>query len=47
MNMEDVLDQYEQSYDPDHPLICMDEMPCQLIGDILVPVPLNQEDLRG
>jgi hypothetical protein len=39
MHMEDVLDQYEQPYDPKHPLICMDEMPCQLIGDVLVPVP--------
>jgi len=39
MRMEDVLDQYEKPYDPKHPLICMDEMPCQLIGDILVPVP--------
>jgi hypothetical protein len=37
--MEDILDQYEQSYDLDHPLICMDEMPCQLIGDVLVPIP--------
>ena len=36
--MEDVLDQYELPYDPKHPLICMDEMPCQLIGDVLVPV---------
>jgi hypothetical protein len=36
--MEDVLDQYEQPYDSKHPLICMDEMPCQLIGDVLVPV---------
>lgn len=39
MHMEDVLDQYEQPYDPKHPLICMDEMPCQLIDNILVPVP--------
>ncbi len=39
MRMEDVLDQYEQPYDPKHPLICMDEMPCQLIDDVLVPVP--------
>ncbi len=38
MRMEDVLDQYEQPYDPKHPLICMDEMPCQLIDDVLVPV---------
>ncbi len=39
MRMEDVLDQYEQPYDPKHPLICLDEMPCQLIDNILVPVP--------
>lgn len=38
MHMEDVLNQYEQSYDPKHPLICMDEMPCQLIDNILTPV---------
>ena len=39
MHMEDVLDQYEQPYDPKHPLVCIDEMPCQLIDDVLVPVP--------
>jgi hypothetical protein len=39
MRMEDVLDQDEQPYDPKHPLICMDEMPCQLIGNVLVPIP--------
>ncbi len=39
--MEDVLDQYEQPYDPKHPLICFDERPCQLIGDVLVPVPMK------
>lgn len=38
MHMEDVLDQYEQLHDPKHPLICMDEMPCQLIDNVLVPV---------
>lgn len=39
--MEDVLDQYEQPYDPKHPLICFDERPCQLIGDIIVPIPMK------
>jgi hypothetical protein len=39
MRMDDVLDQYEQSHNPKHPLICMDEMPCQLIDDVLVPIP--------
>ncbi len=37
--MEDVLNQYEQPYDPLHPLICLDEMPFQLIDNILVPIP--------
>jgi hypothetical protein len=39
--MEDVLDQYEQPYDPKHPLICFDERPCQLIDDVLVPIPMK------
>ncbi len=37
--MENILYQYEQPYDPLHPLICLDEMPFQLIDNILVPVP--------
>ena len=39
--MEDVLEQYAQPYDPHHPLICFDERPCQLLGDILVPLPMK------
>jgi len=39
--MEDVLDQYEQLYDPTHPLICFDERPCQLIDDVLVPISMK------
>ena len=35
--MEDILHLYEQPYDPTRPLICFDERPCQLIGDVLVP----------
>lgn len=31
--MEDVLDQYERSYDPQHPLICFDEGLKQLIEE--------------
>ena len=31
--MEDVLDVYMRPIDPDYPLICMDEMPKQLLGD--------------
>jgi hypothetical protein len=39
--MEDVLDLYEQPYDPKHPVICFDERPCQLIGDAIVPIPIK------
>jgi hypothetical protein len=39
--MEDVLDQYAQPYNPRHPLLCFDERPCQLLGDILVPLPMK------
>lgn len=40
-HMEDVLDLYEQPYDPKHPVICFDERPCQLIGDAIIPIPIK------
>jgi len=39
--MEDVLDLYEQPYDPKHLVICFDERPCQLIGDAIIPIPIK------
>ena len=39
--MEDVLDQYARPYDPLNPLLCYDERPCQLLGDVLVPLPMQ------
>ena len=37
--MEDVLQVYEQPYDPLWPLICFDERPCFLIEDIgIIPM---------
>jgi hypothetical protein len=39
--MEDLLRLYELPYDPKRPLICVDERPCQLIDDILVPLPME------
>jgi hypothetical protein len=39
--MEQVLDVYEQEYDKNRPVLCFDERPCQLIGDILVPLPMK------
>jgi len=37
--MEDVLDVYTQPFDPKRPLVCMDEMPRQLIGEVRSPLP--------
>ena len=39
--MEDVLDLYEEEYDPLRPVVCFDEKPCQLIGDVQVPIPAS------
>ncbi len=39
--MEDVLGVYERPYDPKRPLLCIDERPCQLIDDVLVPIPMQ------
>ena len=38
---EDVLYQYQRPYDPDHPLLCFDERPCFLIGDVGAILPLS------
>ena len=40
-NMEQVLDVYERRYSAKNPVICFDERPCQLIEDVLVPVPMK------
>jgi hypothetical protein len=37
--MEDVLEVYKLPYDPHRPLICMDEMPKQLLADQQEPIP--------
>ena len=37
--MEDVLDLYEAPYDPARPVVCFDESPKQLIGDVREPMP--------
>jgi hypothetical protein len=39
--MEDVLDVYALAYDPERPQVCVDERPCQLLGDTLVPIPMQ------
>lgn len=37
--MEDVLEVYEKPYDPDCPVLCMDEQPVQLIKETRRPIP--------
>jgi hypothetical protein len=37
--MEDVLELYEEPYDPGRPVVCFDEMPVQLIGETRTPRP--------
>jgi len=39
--MEDVLDVYEMPYDPEHPVVCMDEKPYQLLGDARESLPMR------
>ena len=39
--MEQVLDTYERPYDPQRPVICFDERPCQLLGEVLLPLPMK------
>ena len=38
--MEDILDLYHRPYDPDTPLVCMDEKPIQLIKETRIPLPV-------
>lgn len=37
--MEDVLSVYKRPYDPDRPVVCMDEMPRQLLKEVREPIP--------
>ena len=39
--MEHVLDIYEQPYNARRPVVCFDERPCQLLGDVLMPIPMK------
>ena len=37
--MEDVLDVYHRPFDPDRPVVCVDEQPKQLVSETRVPLP--------
>ena len=40
-NLEDILKLYARPYDPEYPVICFDERPCFLIGDLKNPIPME------
>ncbi len=37
--MEDVLELYEEPYDPKKPVVCFDELPFQLVAEMRTPLP--------
>ena len=39
--MYDVLDLYEEDYDPKRPIVCLDEKPKQLLIDKIMPIPMK------
>ena len=40
--MEDILDVYTRKYDEKRPLVCIDEVPKQLIGELRVAIPCTK-----
>jgi transposase len=44
--MEDVLDLYAEEPDPKHPVVCFDESPTQLIGEVRAPIPAKPGQLE-
>ena len=40
-HMEDVLSVYERPYNPDYPVVCMDEKPFQLLDERYKPIPMG------
>jgi DDE superfamily endonuclease len=39
--MEEVLDLYEEPYDPKRPMICFDEQPYQMLSEVRDPLPMK------
>ena len=37
--MEEILDLYEEPYDPKYPVVCFDERPCQLLAEVRESLP--------
>ncbi len=43
--MEDLLHLYRLPYDPRRPVICFDELPVQLFGEVVTPLPMKAGQL--
>src|SRR5947207_14097949 len=41
--MEEVLETYAEAYDPQHPVLCMDEQPIQLLKETRMPIVATKE----
>ena len=41
--MEEVLETYAQAYNPQQPVLCMDEQPVQLLKETRVPIPPTKQ----
>ena len=41
--METILHLYQLPYDPMYPVVCIDERPCQLIDDVIAPIPMKSD----
>ncbi len=44
--MERILWLYALSYQSDYPVICFDERPCQLLGEVVAPLPMKPGAVR-
>ena len=38
--MEDILALYAEPYDPQYPVVCVDESPYQLVSEVRHPLPM-------
>jgi hypothetical protein len=40
-HMEDILDLYAEPYDPQYPVVCVDESPDQWVSAVRPPLPVR------
>ncbi len=45
-DMENVLETYAEAYDPQHPVLCMDEQPVQLLKETKVPIAATKRHAK-